>query len=104
MSTERAEGTQRVAFLDCRMASAARMRITSPLHPGQGVGGSTQPPEAAGSKSGFGWTVEQADGPLSRRTPEPHSASPSVLAPAHGFLDAVPRASIGARFWPRLGT
>jgi hypothetical protein len=103
MSTERVEGTRRVAFLDRRMASAARMRITSPLTPGPGWG-LYAAPRAAGSRSGFGRTVEQADGPLSRRAPEPNSASSSVLAPVHGFLDAVPRASIGVRFWPRLGT
>jgi hypothetical protein len=96
MSTESAEGTRRVAFVNRRTASTARSgenRAPLPNPDFRGSTGSLGPPTRK----------EGSDGPLTGRTPEPRSASSSVLAPAHGFLDAVPRASIGAPSWPRLG-
>jgi hypothetical protein len=97
MSTESAEGTRRVVLVDDRMASTARSREYRANLPN---------PHLRGSTGSLGPPIrkEGSDGPLTGRTPEPRSASSSVLAPAHGFLDAVPRASIGARSWPKLGT
>jgi hypothetical protein len=80
------------------MASAARLEMTGSTQHQAGFWGFHGVPGAADLERRI------PDGPLSRRTPEPHSATSSVLAPVHGSIPAVFRASLGARSWPRQGT